>query len=148
MNRLIPLVPLAVGIPVWTGSGLIYAAPPGLPHIGFLSPLPESASDREGFRQGLRELGYSEGKNILVDWREYSDAGPELRAQAEALESLREGGRIAGSYVDKILEGAKPSELPIQQISRYELIVDLRLAREMSIDVPRELRARADRAIK
>jgi putative tryptophan/tyrosine transport system substrate-binding protein len=301
----------------------VVAADP--PRIGFLTPVPESGPDREGFRQGLRELGYVEGKNILVDWRS-GETGQELRVLAEALvkgkvdvivttgtpatraaiqgtttipvvfagvgdpvasgfavslakpgrngtgvsvfatelypkrlellhqlapkarrityllnssnpltprfleateiaartlgvrlqtldarntreldvvlqsldknppeailvggdllflahkakvaaavrkarvpamfasegyheygalmsygPSLREAGRLAAVYVDKILKGAKPSELPIQQISRYELIFDLRLARELRIDVPRELLARADKVIK
>jgi len=62
--------------------------------------------------------------------------------------NLRETGRLGAGYVGKILKGASPSELPIQQISRFELTVDLRLARELGIDVPRELLVRADRVIR
>jgi putative ABC transport system substrate-binding protein len=76
--------------------------------------------------------------------REFVDAGG-LMSYATNVGDLYH--RSAG-YVDKILKGAKPSELPIQQMSRFELIIDLRLARELGIDVPRELLVRADRVIK
>jgi putative ABC transport system substrate-binding protein len=316
---------LTVGIALLLGAAADGAAPADHPRIGFLTPLPGSGPDRVGFRQGLRELGYVEGKNIVIDWRR-GETSQELRSLAEALvkgkvnvivttgtpatraamqgtatipvvfagigdpiasgfamslakpgrngtgvsvfaaelypkrlellhrlapkarritwlinssnpltatfleetematrtlgiqlqtldarntreldavlrsldknppeailvggdllylahkekvaaavrksrvpaiftsdgyhehgalmsygPSLREAGRLAAVYVDKILTGASPSELPIQQISRYELIIDLRLARELGIDVPRELLVRADKVIR
>ena len=322
MNRIFFLI---VGLTLWLGVGAIGAAAAGPPRIGFLTPIPESGPDREGFRQGLRELGYIEGKNILIEWRR-ADTGQELRALADGLieakvavivasgtqaaraamqatatipvvfanvgdpvvsgfaaslarpgrngtgmstvslelnpkrlellhqlapkakritylinslnpisarmvqetqvaartlgirlqtldahnvreidavlqtlnknppeavlvggdllylankskvaaavrqaripaifayedyheygalmsygPNMKEVSRLAAGYVDKILRGASSAELPIQQISRFELIINLRLARELGIDVPRDFLVRADRVIR
>ena len=51
-------------------------------------------------------------------------------------------------YVDRILTGAKVSELPIEQISKYELIIDLREAHILGVDIPQELLLRADEVIR
>ena len=64
--------------------------------------------------------------------------GPSLKATMHAL----------AKYVDKILKGAKPAELPIEQISKYQLVIDLRVAQEIGITVPQELRLRADEVIR
>jgi putative ABC transport system substrate-binding protein len=60
----------------------------------------------------------------------------------------KEAARKVAVYVDTILKGAKPSELPIEQMSNYELVIDLRVARAMDIRVPQELLLRADEVIR
>ena len=61
--------------------------------------------------------------------------------------NLRNVARRAAYYVDKILKGAKPSDLPVEQVSQVDLIIDLRVARELRIKVPEQLLFRADRLI-
>ena len=63
-----------------------------------------------------------------------------------AYDAVAQFGRTA-SYVDRILKGAKPSELPVQESVRFELVVNLRAAKALGIAVPFSLLARADKVI-
>lgn len=55
--------------------------------------------------------------------------------------------RRAAAYVDRILRGAKPAEIPVEQPDKYDLVVDLSVARKLGIAVPNSVRVRADRVI-
>jgi putative tryptophan/tyrosine transport system substrate-binding protein len=61
--------------------------------------------------------------------------------------NLADGFRSAGSYVGRILKGDKASELPVQQITRVELIINLKAAQVFGLTVPLALLARADEVI-
>jgi len=94
-------------------------------------------------REKIAALAISHRLPSMFGVREYVEAGG-LMSYGE---SFREFFRRAASYVDKIIKGAKPGDLPIEQPSRFYLTINRKTARALGITIPQSLLGRADEVI-
>jgi putative ABC transport system substrate-binding protein len=95
-------------------------------------------------RKRIVGLALKSGLPSMYNSREYVDAGGLMYYGADQAESYR---RVA-YFIDRILKGTKPAELPVEQPMRFELIVNLKTAKQIGVNIDPNLLARANKLIK
>jgi putative ABC transport system substrate-binding protein len=92
----------------------------------------------------IAELAVKSQLPTIYSGREYVEAGG-LMSYGVSLDDL---DRRAATYVDKILKGAKPADLPVEQPTKFEFVISLKAAKQIGLTIPPNVLARADRVIK
>ena len=96
-----------------------------------------------GQRQRIADLSLRSGLPSIYGIPEHAEAGGLVAYAANRLDIFRR----AATYVDKILKGAKPADLPVEQPTTFDLVINLRTAKALGLTVPPLLLLRADRVI-
>jgi putative ABC transport system substrate-binding protein len=96
-----------------------------------------------GAARPLADLAIKHKLPSMFGPREHADAGGLLSYSPDRTDLYRR----AATYVDKILKGAKPSDLPVQQPTRFDLVINLKTAKTIGLDIPPTIIARADKVI-
>ena len=94
-------------------------------------------------RRRIAELAVKYQLPVMSTFRDFVEAGGLMAYGADIRDLIR---RSAG-YVDKILKGAKPADLPVQQPTKFELVINLRTAKALGLTIPQSLLLRADEVI-
>jgi ABC-type uncharacterized transport system substrate-binding protein len=95
-------------------------------------------------RKRIVELAGKYRLPAIYPWKEYVDEGGLMFYGADATDQFRR----AAVYVDKILKGAKPTDLPVQQATKFEFVINLKAAKQIGLTIPVRVLERANKVIK
>ena len=96
------------------------------------------------YRKEIAQLAINHRLPSMGEIEDYADAGGLMAYAADDEESYIR----AAAYVDKILKGAKPAELPVEQAAKFQLTINLKTAKQIGLTIPPNVLARADRVIR
>jgi putative ABC transport system substrate-binding protein len=95
------------------------------------------------YRKIIAEFAESNRLLTIFSFTEFAEAG----ALMSYGPNIPDVFRRAASYVDKILRGAKPGDLPIEQPTKFELVINMKAAKALGVTIPQSVLVRADRLI-
>jgi putative tryptophan/tyrosine transport system substrate-binding protein len=113
----------------------------GRAHAGLLIAPSSVVGDR---RQEIVDLAVKSRLPVTYPFSSYVEAGGLMYYGV----NLNDLDRRAATYVDKILKGAKPADLPVEQPKKFEFIINLKAAKQIGLTIPPNVLARADRVLK
>ena len=93
---------------------------------------------------GSSSLPANTGCRLFTPQKEFVDEGGLMSYGADYTDLFR----VAAVYVDKILKGAKPADLPVQQATKFEFVINLKAAKQIGLTIPNRVLERANKVIK